>query len=82
MHIVDKPFRCKLNQFRQGEQDLCIGVHVSALQSKPVHTVKVGNKVYDIDAQKALNLAMEKNSFFKNGSVAIVPFLLVSKENI
>lgn len=71
---------CRLSQFREGERDLCIGIQVNVLKSKLVHRVQVGTKTFDIDTKKALDLAIEKNSFFKGNTVAVVPYLLVSEE--
>lgn len=78
-HKVKAPFQCRVGQFREGERDLCVGIHVHSLKSKPTHRLQVGSKVYDVDTKKALDLAYEKNSFFNN-DVAVVPYLLVSKE--
>jgi len=79
VHKVKAPFLCRMSQFRENERDLCIGIQVNALKDKPIHRIQIGAKVYDIDAKKALDTAIDKNSFF-NQNVAIVPYLLVSEE--
>jgi hypothetical protein len=68
-----------MSQFVEGEQSLCCGVKTSVLQSKPIHQVQLSSKVYDIDCQKALALAKEKNSYYKGGDVTIVPIEVVGK---
>lgn len=80
VHTIKSPFMCRPGQFTDGKQDLCVGIQVDALKSKDIHRIQLGTKMYDINTKDALVLATQKNSFFKGGTVAIVPFLLVSQE--
>ena len=71
---------CYAGQFEPGERHLCVGIKTDVLKSKTEHLIQMSNKVFKIDCKKALDLATEKNSFFKGNSVAIVPIMLVGEE--
>ena len=80
IHIVHKPFMCFVGQFEKDKRSLCIGVKKIVLMQHKYHYVQLGTnkKTYKIDCNKALSLAEQKGSFFKD-DIAIVPVELVSE---
>lgn len=64
-------------QFETG-RSLCVGIKLSVLGMKPYHLVTVGNTIYKVDCEKALELVKQNKAYFKD-DVGIVPILLCSE---
>jgi hypothetical protein len=79
VHLVKSAFQCRVGQFEPGKRSTCIGLDCDALKAVDIFRCYVGSsrrRAYEIESTKALNLAGEYNSIWKNPHgrfVAILP---------
>jgi hypothetical protein len=83
IHTVRQPFMCRVGQFEEGKQSLCVGLDYKAIKSTKTFWCYIGNnkKVhYEIDSVEALRIGQSWTNP-KGRTVIIVPLSCFKKIN-
>ena len=88
IHKVREPFMCRVGQFEEGKQSLCIGLATAALMSTDIYRCFLGGNdksYYEISSKKAVEYAYSKKSIWKSKwgkETAILPLFIFENKTV